>query len=829
MTGNDVEYTYGTSGNETGRLVHIVDGSGSYECLYDALGNVTEDIRTIALPGSDDVYRFKTKYTYDSWGRMDSMAYPDGEVVSYKYIWGGDLFAMDGNKDGTLQSYIRGIHYNKFGQRDSVQYGNGTRAHYTYDALHRLSRLTSFQIGGAVMQDIKYTFDSVSNIKRIKNSVLAIGTLGGGYDNTFEYDGLHRLGGSQGHNTLGHYRYTMDYTPSGRITDKHLETPSGSLTGPADMFYGYCNDQKPHTVRRIYDEKNEKLFDLRWDDAGNLGQISIGNGDANFETGRFLFWTEDCYGCEHRLCQSNEVSNRMHAAVDEKYSSYYVYDHSGERRVKLTGTNDLLDVNADYMYTASVLREPTIYPSAYMVMSNRGYTNVAEVESRASSLVLPRCSNVTERKHYYAGTERVAARIGGGGLNAIDQEHGLSDKSGSVFKQSLEQINDRILEKNDIECIANGLSSNDKLTIDMNEVPERLQAELITDYDEFRQMIADAQSIHHNEPDVYFYHSDHLGSASWITDNGGLAVQHLQYLPYGEPYVNQRISGYSERFTFTGKERDEETGYGYFGARYMDHELMTMWLSVDPMADKYPSISPYAYCAWNPIKLVDPNGEENIIYIVNLQKDKQPSIDVNKLIKEANQRFENLGLETRVMLAPDGRNFDPQYMDKTDSYAVIGSAFEVKNFISAKSGSETINSWKGGTSNPERSENNYTKKGNYIAIDASGLKSAAYNLGFDKFEMAALTILHGAGHNAGFNHSDDISWSRRFDQNTDNASIMSSGNWLKYEKNKGLNYIMSPERNSKYVERMKSVFGTNKAHSNYDNNKIKKQARYIVY
>ena len=65
-------------------------------------------------------------------------------------------------------------------------------------------------------------------------------------------------------------------------------------------------------------------------------------------------------------------------------------------------------------------------------------------------------------------------------------------------------------------------------------------------------------------------------------------------------------------FSFTGKERDKETGYGYFGARYMDHELMTMWLSVDPMADKYPSISPYAYCAWNPVKLVDPDGKETI-------------------------------------------------------------------------------------------------------------------------------------------------------------------------------------------------------------------------
>ena len=62
--------------------------------------------------------------------------------------------------------------------------------------------------------------------------------------------------------------------------------------------------------------------------------------------------------------------------------------------------------------------------------------------------------------------------------------------------------------------------------------------------------------------------------------------------------------------SFTGKERDEETGYGYFGARYMDHELMTMWLSVDPMADKYPNISPYAYCAWNPVKLVDPDGRD---------------------------------------------------------------------------------------------------------------------------------------------------------------------------------------------------------------------------
>ncbi len=64
---------------------------------------------------------------------------------------------------------------------------------------------------------------------------------------------------------------------------------------------------------------------------------------------------------------------------------------------------------------------------------------------------------------------------------------------------------------------------------------------------------------------------------------------------------------------FTGKVRDEETGYGYFGARYMDYSMMTSFISVDRYASKYPFISPYAYCAWNPIRLIDPSGDSIIV------------------------------------------------------------------------------------------------------------------------------------------------------------------------------------------------------------------------
>ncbi|MFZ4413400.1 MAG: RHS repeat domain-containing protein [Bacteroidales bacterium] len=112
------------------------------------------------------------------------------------------------------------------------------------------------------------------------------------------------------------------------------------------------------------------------------------------------------------------------------------------------------------------------------------------------------------------------------------------------------------------------------------------------------------------ERDQYFYHSDHLGSSSFITDAGGNATQHLQYLPYGELFVDQRNdAAYNTPYKFSAKEKDEETGYSYFGARYLNPEF-SIWLSVDPLTDKYPALSSYMYCAGNPVRFIDPDGRE---------------------------------------------------------------------------------------------------------------------------------------------------------------------------------------------------------------------------
>ena len=110
---------------------------------------------------------------------------------------------------------------------------------------------------------------------------------------------------------------------------------------------------------------------------------------------------------------------------------------------------------------------------------------------------------------------------------------------------------------------------------------------------------------------------------SWITNVSGEAIQHLQpacrrgrYLPFGEDFIYQRTTSWGVPYTFSGKVKDKETGYSYFGARYYSPELL-VWLSrklsgVDPLADTPitigASMSPYMYVGGHPTMVTDPTG-----------------------------------------------------------------------------------------------------------------------------------------------------------------------------------------------------------------------------
>jgi RHS repeat-associated protein len=120
--------------------------------------------------------------------------------------------------------------------------------------------------------------------------------------------------------------------------------------------------------------------------------------------------------------------------------------------------------------------------------------------------------------------------------------------------------------------------------------------------------------------------------------------------------------------SFTGKERDSETGFSYFGARYYDSDILTGWLSVDPMADKYPGLSPYAYCALNPIRVVDPNGDSILL--------KGEKGAIQYALKDMQKRTKNLQFRINdkgyLLYEGHAKTDEEKYIQKiiTDSYVI---------------------------------------------------------------------------------------------------------------------------------------------------------------
>lgn len=114
------------------------------------------------------------------------------------------------------------------------------------------------------------------------------------------------------------------------------------------------------------------------------------------------------------------------------------------------------------------------------------------------------------------------------------------------------------------------------------------------------------------DPDAYeklqfYYHPDHLGSSSYITNLDGEVVQHIEYVPFGEVFIEERNSIWNTPYLFNAKEFDEETGPYYYGARYYDPRL-SLWISTDAKQEENLNVSTYIYTFNNPIKYQDPDG-----------------------------------------------------------------------------------------------------------------------------------------------------------------------------------------------------------------------------
>lgn len=289
-------------------------------------------------------------------------------------------------------------------------------------------------------------------------------------------------------------------------------------------------------------------------------------------------------------------AGQLSAMVDNKHCGYYGYDANGDRGYKLTGQSVQDQYNAGTKQYHVNFNDVVLYANPYFIVTPKGYT-----------------------KHYYNGSQRVATRIG----SLEDLPDDIIDTS-AIAKERIHNARsymDAVLGtpyvyQSDTTAVFADIDGNtfDELQWQCDETNWTLQMSVLCDSDMLYPILTkNSRNLDLRVSGVYYYHPDHLGSATWITNSEKQPVQYIHYMPFGELWYNQQASAYNERFKFTGKERDAETGYDFFGARYYSSTLLS-WLSPDPLLKKYPHISSYAYCSWNPINKIDPDGRDvNVI------------------------------------------------------------------------------------------------------------------------------------------------------------------------------------------------------------------------
>lgn len=647
---NNVKYYYGgrnASQNRIGRLMLREDGTGAIEYFYGKMGEVTKTRRTLIVP-NQAIATYVTQWTYDSHNRLLEMIYPDEEKITYSYNLGGQLEKVHGYKSYGYD-YVSKIGYDKFEQRTYLKYCNGAETFYTYDPQRRRLQNLTVNSGGNTIMDNAYTYDAVSNVLSVVNgaSVPQSGKAGGQMAHTYTYDALYRLVSATGtytgaDNKTASYTLAMGYDNMHRITSKRQILTqnnvqfNGTLNVGYDLTYTYgtdagkkfqlasVKDVNYRTEETPGDNNIENNHVYLYDKNGNLVHVNTGRmmKDGHNEVGtreRKLIWDEE---------------NRLLAVDDNGFVSNYWYDADGERTVKTSGESDQVYVNGVFSGGSTNTAKFSLYVSPYLVANQGGrYT-----------------------KHIYAGSQRIVSKVGDFASYGSDPRRieyagantdGLSVNYKAKYAAQQQVIKDNYKTfdvpyngtDNDNYADGEGFCCNDG----------SMEAAVA----QARKAQAHAVAKSFKDPDNYenlqfFYHPDHLGSSSFITNLEGEVVQHIEYVPFGEVFIEERNSVWNTPYLFNAKEFDEETGMYYYGARYYEPRL-SLWMSTDPMEEKYPDYSTYIYAAQNPIAYSDPTGME--IRGVTKSDAEEFKSDVHLILGDS--KFDNL----RSLISLKGKKF----------------------------------------------------------------------------------------------------------------------------------------------------------------------------
>ena len=548
-----------------------------------------------------DIRTYVYGATYDSWNRVQTMTYPDGEVVTYHYNAAGQVESLTSNKQGRQSVIVDRIGYDKEGHTVYTKLGNGTETTYAYDRQRERLQVMNLTADGQTVMENRYRYDAVDNILGITNAAnptsltkINKAKLGGRSSHTYEYDELNRLIHANGKAKRASYDMVMSFGRMSEPLTKVQKVDSTTTAKSYNFAYKYEDSNHPTAPTQIGHDH------YTYDANGNPTLVT--NDSTN--TTREMYWDED---------------NRLMVLSDNGKTSRYTYNAAGERIMKSYGTMEGVYINgAPQGITFHETDNFTLYPASIISINKNRFT-----------------------KHYFIGDKRIASRIGTGLFNNVYGRNGSYVTAGQQdYAERMNQIQTQKeayykkvgvapgvpTEKGAYGDPENtGVGYNAVLTeLGNHDVP---QGWIQTPRPNTTPNTNPGPPVSWNDPtnpddpqagygyiandttkeETFFYHSDHLGSTSYITDDHANITQYDAYLPYGELLVDEHSSSEDLPYKFNGKQFDEETGLYYYGARCMNPKT-SLWYGVDPLAEKYVSISPYSYCKSSPMNYIDEKG-----------------------------------------------------------------------------------------------------------------------------------------------------------------------------------------------------------------------------
>jgi len=123
-------------------------------------------------------------------------------------------------------------------------------------------------------------------------------------------------------------------------------------------------------------------------------------------------------------------------------------------------------------------------------------------------------------------------------------------------------------------------------------------------------------TLNGSTPVYHYYVKDHLGSNRVVCNASGAVEQVNHYYPFGGLF-GESTNASTQKYKYNGKELERVHGLDWYnyGARFMSPDV-GRFITMDPMAEKYYSVSPYAYCGNNPINAIDVDGNFPLFPII---------------------------------------------------------------------------------------------------------------------------------------------------------------------------------------------------------------------